>query len=375
MHENLLMTDINQQRLVDHFCELVRIDSESRNEKQIAETLAEQLGALGFNVHKLAVPKEVSNGFNIYARLDGQLDDSIVLSCHMDTVTPGIGIEPIIEDGIIRSKGNTILGGDDKSGIAAIIEAVRCIKTSNAAHKTIEIAFTVYEEGGLFGSKNFDMSYIKSNHAIVLDTGGPVGTIVNSAPGQQKIVATIKGRPAHAGLAPEEGISAIGVAADAINQMKLLRIDEETTANIGIIEGGQATNIVMPELRIVAEARSLNDDKLATQVAHMIDTFQSAANKHGAEVDIQSTRAYNAFVIADDHPHIQKIKAAFEKNGITPKTKRTGGGSDANNFNEKGLVTVNISTGMAKVHTTEEYIAVADMVKATEFIKTYLTTA
>ncbi|TKF22225.1 M20/M25/M40 family metallo-hydrolase [Vibrio genomosp. F6] len=369
------MTDINQQRLVEHFCQLVKIDSESRNEKQIAETLAEQLSALGFEVHKLVVPEEVSNGFNVYARLEGKIDDSIVLSCHMDTVTPGIGIEPIIEDGIIRSKGNTILGGDDKSGIAAIMEAVRCIQADNLEHKTIEIAFTVFEEGGLFGSKNFDMSYIKSTNAIVLDTGGPVGTIVNSAPGQQKIVAKITGRPAHAGLAPEEGISAIAVAADAITQMKLLRVDEETTANIGIVEGGQATNIVMPELRIVAEARSLNDDKLTAQVDHMINTFKAAAEKHGAEVEIESTRAYNAFVIADDHPHIQKVKAAFEKNGLTPITKGTGGGSDANNFNEKGLTTVNISTGMAKVHTTEEHIAIDDMVKAAEFVKTYLTTA
>lgn len=367
------MTTINRDRLVDHFIQLVKVDSESRNEKQIGELLAEQLGELGFSVHKLPVPEEVSNGFNLYAKLDGAIEDSIVLSCHMDTVTPGIGIEPIIEDGVIRSKGNTILGGDDKSGIAAIMEAVRCIQAENLQHKTIELAFTVHEEGGLFGSQHFDMSYIRSDKAIVLDTGGPIGTIVNAAPGQQKIVAVIKGRPAHAGLAPEEGISAIQVAADAINQMKLLRIDEDTTANIGIVQGGNATNIVMPELKIVAEARSLNGDKLDAQVTHMIDTFQSVAEKHGAEVEINSTRAYNAFVIADDHPHITAVKSAFEAIGANPYTKGTGGGSDANNFNAKGLTTVNISTGMAKVHTTEEFIAIDDMVKVTEFVKHYLT--
>ena len=367
------MTQINEQRLVEHFCNLVKIDSESRNEKAIAEALAEQLGELGFEVHKLAVPTEVSNGFNIYARLDGTLPGSTVFSCHMDTVTPGIGIEPIIEDGIIRSKGNTILGGDDKSGIAAIMEAVRCIQAEGQAHKTIEIAFTVFEEGGLFGSLNFDMSYIQSEHAIVLDTGGPIGTIVNAAPGQQKVTATIKGRPAHAGLAPEEGISAIQVAADAITKMNLLRIDEETTANVGIVEGGQATNIVMPELKVVAEARSLNGEKLTAQVEHMISTFEASAKQFGAEVEIESTRAYDAFVIADDHPHILSIKSAFEKLGVTANTKRTGGGSDANNFNAKGLTTVNLSTGMAKVHTTEEYIAVKDMVSITEFVMAYVT--
>ncbi|WP_299694829.1 M20/M25/M40 family metallo-hydrolase [uncultured Vibrio sp.] len=367
------MTQINEQRLVEHFCDLVKIDSESGNEKAIAEALAEQLGELGFEVHKLAVPEDLSNGFNIYARLDGTLPGSIVFSCHMDTVTPGIGIEPIIEDGIIRSKGNTILGGDDKSGIAAIMEVVRCLKAEGQEHKTIELAFTVFEEGGLFGSFHFDMSRIQADNAIVLDSGGPIGTVINVAPGQQKIVATIKGRPAHAGLAPEEGISAIQVAADAITKMNLLRIDEETTANVGIVEGGQATNIVMPEIKVVAEARSLNGDKLAAQVDHMISTFEASAKQFGAEVEIESTRAYDAFVIADDHPHILSIKSAFDKLGITMQTQSTGGGSDANNFYAKGLTTVNLSTGMSKVHTTEEYIAVKDMVAISEFIAAYVT--
>ncbi|MCG9682987.1 M20/M25/M40 family metallo-hydrolase [Vibrio sp. Isolate23] len=367
------MSEINRERLIEHFCQLIKIDSESRNEKQIAEALSEQLGNMGFTVHKLPVPDKVSNGFNLYARLDGSIEDSVVLSSHMDTVTPGIGVEPVIQDGIIRSKGDTILGGDDKSGIAAIMEAVRCIQSSGSAHKTIELAFTVHEEGGLFGSQHFDMSFITSDKAIVLDTGGPIGTIVNAAPGQQKIIATIKGKPAHAGLAPEEGISAIQVAAEAINNMKLLRIDKETTANIGIVEGGNATNIVMPELKIVAEARSLNDNKLTQQVSHMIETFEQACQQHGADVEIKSTRAYNAFVIADDHPHIESVKASFEAIGATPYTKGTGGGSDANNFNAKGLTTINVSTGMAKVHTTEEYIAVDDMVKISQFVKHYLT--
>ncbi|HAS4271309.1 TPA: M20/M25/M40 family metallo-hydrolase [Vibrio cholerae] len=367
------MSLINTQRLVDHFLQLIQIDSESGNEKKIAETLAEQLGELGFTVHKLPVPAEVSNGFNLYARLEGTLNDSILFSCHMDTVKPGIGIEPVIEDGIIRSKGNTILGGDDKSGIAAILEAVRVLRDSQQAHKTIEIAFTVHEEGGLKGSEHFDMSKVQAEKAIVLDTGGPIGTIVRAAPGQQKIVALIKGKPAHAGLVPEDGISAIAVAADAITQMKLLRIDEETTANIGIVQGGQATNIVMPELKIVAEARSLNDAKLEAQVQHMIETFERAAEKHGATVEIESTRAYNAFKLEEDNAHIQAIKASFETIGIEPKTKLSGGGSDANNFNAKGLTTVNLSTGMAKVHTTEECIAIADMVKIAEFVCAYTT--
>lgn len=367
------MTQVNQERLINHFLDIVQIDSESKNEKAIAEALAEQLGELGFTVTKLPVPEHVSNGFNIYARLEGSLEGSIVFSSHMDTVTPGKGIEPIIEDGVIRSKGNTVLGGDDKSGISAVMEAVRVIKENNHAHKTIELAFTVYEEGGLHGSKNYDMSYIQSNHAIVLDSGGPIGTIITSAPGQQNLKVTITGRPAHAGLAPEEGINALTVAADAIMNMTLARIDEETTANIGVVRGGQATNIVMPELYIEGEARSLDDVKLAKQVEHMESTFKAAAEKHEAQIEIISTRAYNAYKISDDNEHVTSIKDAFESINISPFTKSTGGGSDANVFNEKGLTTVNLSTGMSKVHTTEEFIKVSDMVDITRFLAAYLT--
>lgn len=367
------MTKINQERLVEHFIELVKIDSESGNEKAMAETLAEQLGQMGFEVTKLPVPEHITNGFNIYGKLAGSLEGSIVFSSHMDTVTPGNGIVPVIEDGIIRSKGDTILGGDDKSGIAAVMEAVRAIQESGEAHKTIEVAFTVYEELGLEGAKHFDMSKIESQQAIVLDSGGPIGTIITTAPGQQSLKITIKGKPAHAGLAPETGINALTVASDAISQMNLSRIDEETTANIGVVRGGQATNIVMPELYIEAEARSLNDEKLAKQVEHMVSTFEAAAEKHGAGIEIESTRSYNAYQIADSDPHVVAIKAAFEANGVEPVTKPTGGGSDANIFNEKGLKTVNLSTGMAKVHTTEEFIAIADLVAISEFVRTYVT--
>ena len=367
------MSKINQDRLIQHFIDLVKIDSESRNEIEIAETLEKQLSEMGFRVERLPVPEAISNGFNIYANLPGDLEGSILLSSHMDTVTPGNGIEPLIEDGIITSRGDTILGGDDKSGIAAIMEAIRAIKEQGLPHKTIELAFTVYEEGGLHGSKHFDMTHVESKNCIVLDSGGPIGTIITVAPGQQNIKVNITGRPAHAGLAPEEGINALTVAADAISQMKLSRIDEETTANIGVVKGGQATNIVMPELLIEAEARSTNDDKLAAQVEHMITTFEAAAKKHGAEIEIISTRAYNAFQMSDDDELVLDVKEAFTANGVEGQTLPTGGGSDANIFSEKGIKTVNLSTGMAKVHTTEEFIKIEDMVGITEFMHTYLT--
>ncbi|SHG79252.1 M20/M25/M40 family metallo-hydrolase [Ferrimonas marina] len=367
------MANIQQDRLVQHFLDLVKINSESTNEKAISETLAEQLGMMGFAVTKQAVPAEISNGFNLYAKLQGTLPGSVVLSCHMDTVAPGNDIEPVIEDGVIRSAGDTILGGDDKSGIAAIMEAVRAIQEAGEAHQTIELALTVHEEGGLHGSRHFDMSQVESDRAIVLDSGGAIGTIITTAPGQQNLKVTITGRPAHAGLAPEQGINALTVASDAITKMKLSRIDEETTANIGVVKGGQATNIVMPSLYIEAETRSLCDSKLEAQAKHMIETFESAAQQHGAKVEIVSTKAYNAYRIDDQDPLVQSVSEAFEAIGVAPQTQSTGGGSDANIFNAKGLKTVNLSTGMAKVHTCDEYITVADLTQITEFLAAYLT--
>lgn len=366
------MPQVNQQRLVEHFMSLVKIDSESRNEKQMAETVSEQLGQLGFEVRKQPVTEDISNGFNIYGKLKGTLDGSVLVSSHLDTVTPGNGIEPIEENGVIRSAGNTILGGDDKSGIAALFEAVRTLQESALPHQTIEVTFTVHEEGGLHGSRQFELDCVESDYAIVLDSGGPIGTIITTAPGQQNLKVTIEGKPAHAGLAPEEGINAMVVASEAIANMTLSRIDFETTANIGIVSGGQATNIVMPEIYIEAEARSLDDVKLAKQVKHMEDTFKQAAENHGASVNIESTRAYNAYKISDDDEHVSSIKASFESVGITAATKSTGGGSDANILNSRGLKTVNLSTGMAKVHTTEEFIRVEDMVDITRFLVKHL---
>ncbi|CAM3069504.1 M20/M25/M40 family metallo-hydrolase [Vibrio rarus] len=366
------MTQIDQHRLVDNFIHLVKIDSESGNERNVAIDIESQLQQLGFDVERLAVPDSLSNGFNIYAKLPGTLDGSVVLSCHMDTVTPGNGITPVIHDGIITSQGETILGGDDKSGIAAIIEAVHTLKNNALPHKTIEIAFTVFEEGGLKGSKLFDCTKIESKTGIVLDSGGPIGTIIAVAPGQQNLKVTITGKPAHAGLAPEQGINALTVAADAISNMKLSRIDAETTANIGVVKGGQATNIVMPSLYLEAEARSLDETKLAEQAAHMVATFEAAAEKHGAQIHIESSRAYNPFQIDESHPHIQSVKNVFTELDIQPIVTSTGGGSDANVFAEKGLTIVNLSTGMAKVHTTEEYIAIDDMRKISQVLVGYL---
>ena len=289
----------------------------------------------------------------------------------MDTVSPSIGVKPIIDEanGIIKSDGTTVLGSDDKAGIAAILEALRTVKENNIEHSDIQVVFSIWEEGGLQGAKNLDYSKIDAEYAFVLDSGGSPGEIIVKAPAQDAIKVKIIGKPAHAGLQPENGISAIMVASKAIENMKLLRIDEETTANIGIVKGGIATNIVMPELEIVAEARSLSEEKLDAQTNHMIETFKSAAKEFGAEIEIDVNRAYGPFNIDETDEIVQLVKKAFSNMNIEGKTASTGGGSDTNILNKNGIKAVNLGIGMKNAHTLEEYIAIEDLINSAVMVK------
>lgn len=366
---------INENRLVEKFIEYVKIDSETLNEKAFADHLYAELDELGFDLFKDEIGQSFgSNGYNIYGYLHGDLDlEPLVLSCHMDTVTPGVGIQPVIRDGAIYSDGTTILGGDDKSGIAAIVEAIKVVQEKKMDHRPLEVVFTIAEEGGLKGSKNFDCSRVKSRKGLVFDSGGDVGAVITKAPAQDKFTFKVIGKAAHAGIAPEEGINAIQVAAEAISNMNLLRIDEETTANIGIIQGGNATNIVTPEVTVIAEARSLKNDKLDIQSKHMMDTFDSAAEKFGAKVEIIMERTNNAFQISDDHDLIGLMASCFDRMGVDMTLKSSGGGSDANNFNEKGIEMINLATGMSKVHTNDEFITIDNLTKVSRLVYEVIT--
>ncbi len=363
---------VNKQRLIDEFIELVQIDSPSSKEGAVAKVLIDKLQQLGFDVFvDHAGVKSGGETGNIIATLKGnRLGRTILFSSHMDTVSKGECIKPIIDEvkGIIKSDGTTVLGGDDKGGIAAVLEAIKIIKENNIEHGDIQIAFTIWEEGGLFGAKYLDYSKIKADFAFVLDGGGAPGQIIVKAPAQDTIEVKIKGKPAHAGLVPEEGISAIMVAARAIENMKLLRIDEETTANIGTIKGGVATNIVMPELEILAEARSLNNSKLDIQTQHMVDTFKQAAADFGAETEIKVKRMYGAFHVDEDDEIVKMIKKVFSKMNIKPIVVSTGGGSDTNILNANGIKAVNLSVGMEKAHTLEEYIAIEDLMNSVRMV-------
>lgn len=357
---------VNKERLISEFIELVQIDSLSSKEGAVAKVLVDKLKQLGFEVYTdNAGIKTGGETGNIIATLKGNREGKTVLfSSHMDTVGPGERIKPIIDEanGIIKSDGTTVLGSDDKAGIAAILEAIRIIKENNIKHGDIQILFSIWEEGGLLGSKNMDYSKINADFAFILDDGGTPGKIVVKAPAQDNIKVKIKGKSAHAGACPEKGISAIMVAAKAIENMKLLRIDENTTANIGIVKGGIATNIVMPELEILAEARSLDNSKLEIQTQHMVDTFKEAASKFGAEIEIETKRAYEAFNVDEEDEIVNVLKKVFAEMNIDSKIVATGGGCDANILNANGIKAVNLSIGAEKAHTLEEYIKIEDLI-------------
>ena len=315
-----MLANKNTQRLVDQFIAMAKISSPSRQEGRLAAYLKPELEALGFTV-EFDNAGELAGGDtgNLIATLPGDPEiEPIVLSCHMDTVTPCIGVTPIIEDGVIRSDGTTILGGDDKAGIAAILEGVRRIRERGVRHGLIQAVFTICEEVGMHGAMGLDYSKIRAKRAFILDADGPIGQILVRGPAKDAIHAVIHGRSAHAGLKPEAGISAIQVAARAIERMKLLRIDDETTANLGQISGGGATNIVTDRVEITAEARSLTNEKLDAQGAHMKACLEDAAHEFGATAEVTIERSYHAFSLDADEPVVRHCVAAMQSLGITP---------------------------------------------------------
>ena len=354
---------IQKERLLNEFLEMVQIDSESGNEKAMGEKLVEVLKGFGLEVFTdKAGESWGSNGFNVYARLPGTMEgEPIMLSAHMDTVVPGVGIKPYIQDGVIYSGEDTILGSDDKSGICAILEAVRTVLEKNLPHRETEIVFSIGEEGGMRGAKEFDVSWLKSKKAYILDSSGDVGKVIVSAPGQIKIFADVLGRRAHAGLAPEEGISAIQVAAKAVAKMNLLRIDEETTCNIGTFKAEYATNIVPDKVSIVAEVRSRNYDKLVAQADHIRACLQTACDEGGAKLECELRTNYVSYVVPTDSAVVQDVLAAIARIGCKGFTAQGGGGSDANVYNQKGIQAVVLGTGMTKAHTTQEHMTVKNL--------------
>lgn len=359
---------IQVERLRRLFLELVQIDSLSRREGRIAERLAHEMRDLGatveFDAAGTAVGGEVGN---LIARLPGTAGGEALLLCaHMDTVEPGTGVRPVVEDDVIRTDGTTVLGGDDKSGVAIVCECVRTCRERGIPHPPIDVVFTICEEVGLLGARHLDLERVRARQGLVFDSDA-VGFVFTRAPGNNHVEALIRGRAAHAGMAPEKGVSAIRVAAEAIVAMRLGRLDDETTANVGIIHGGRGFNVVPDEVHVRGEARSHDPRKLAAQVDHMRRCFEEAAARWpGASAEVTVTPMYEPMSVADDSAIMRLVHAAALRAGRAVTTAGMGGGCDANILNQRGLTVVNLGTGMRDIHTTREWVRVSEMAAAAE---------
>jgi tripeptide aminopeptidase len=368
---------INQERIKNLLLELVQLDSVSREEREVAQRIkayCEEMGAEVFIDD--AGSKVGGNTGNVIARFPGTLPaaDAIMMSAHMDTVVPGRGVKPIVEGDIIRTDGTTVLGGDDKSGCSVIIETIRCLQEQNIPHTPIDAVFSICEEVGLLGAKHLDLSKVRAKYGIVFDSDDP-GFLFTKGPSANHFEFEIHGLESHAGVAPEQGISAIRIAAEAISQMKLGRIDDETTANIGVIRGGEATNIITNLVTLKGEARSLDDEKLEAQTAHMVKCLEDAAARHEvtvegvttkARVESHVTREYHAMDVSDESRVVKLVIEAAARMGLKVETMASGGGCDANIFNKRGIECANLGTGMRAIHTVKEWLDVKDMYASAE---------
>jgi tripeptide aminopeptidase len=286
----------------------------------------------------------------------------------MDTVEPSSGVHPHLDGTVFRSAGDTILGADDKAGIVAILEALRVLSERRLPHPPLQVIFSVAEEGGLHGIRHLDRSLLHADLGYVFDGEGEPGWITTAAPGQDRLQVVLHGRAAHAGLAPELGINAILVAAEALASMTLGRIDGETTANVGMIQGGWATNIVPDRVELALEARSRDCWKLARQTGMMVDSFQIAAAARGATANVEVSRTYESYRLDEGMEVVRLAQRAAQRAGLNPRLVMTGGGSDANFLNQYGIPSTVMGIGLGNPHTTEEFIPVSSLERTTALI-------
>ncbi|MFP5364056.1 MAG: M20/M25/M40 family metallo-hydrolase [Thermoleophilia bacterium] len=356
-------SETERRRCNDTFARLCAIPSPFGSEKAIAEAVARELGAIGVDVEEDGAAAEVgAECGNLLARIPGRGQRTIMLCAHLDTVPEDGVIEPVLDDGGWVSRGDTILGADNKAAVAVILEvARRCAVEGSPVG--LELLFTVSEENALAGAKAFDVTALRSDWGYVFDHASPIGEIIIASPTYYRWEARFRGTPAHAGIRPEDGRSAIEAAARAIGAMRLGRIDEQTTANIGSIEGGQrgGTNIVAARCDIVGEARSLDAAKVEAVVADLIACAHDAANTPACfcDVDVTSERMFDGYRHAPDAPAVLAAEQALRACGYVPRRRSTGGGSDANAFEAGGFHCTNLANGTERNHQPDERVSVA----------------
>lgn len=362
------MTSVS--RVLETFLDLVRISSPTGRERGVAEYAAHALRQAGCDVRfDDTMAQTGADTGNLIATIPGDSGSRVVaFSAHMDCVSPCEGVEPMIDGGFVRSAGDTVLGGDDKIGIAAIIEAARRLADSDEPHAEVRVLLSVSEEEGLLGAKAMSAEDARADLCLVLDADGPVGGIVTAAPTQYVFKATFRGRAAHAGVEPEKGASAIRMAAAAIARMELGRLDERTTANIGTIEGGSATNVVAPLCVVTGECRSLDSDRVERVREEMEAALREGAASFGGTVDVVWELAYGGFSVPEESAAIAVVRRACADIGVETHCFPTGGGSDANILTALGIETVALACGMSRVHTTDEEVEIVQLERLADLL-------
>jgi tripeptide aminopeptidase len=351
--------DAERARLHETFAALCRIESPSGSERACADWLIAELRAMGLEVEEDgAGPEAGSDSGNLLARIPGTSGRSILLCAHLDTVPPTAPIEPVLVDGGWENAHAGILGADNKAAVAVMLElARRLTRSGEPAQVGIELLFTVCEEVALRGARAFDVGDLSSSFGFVFDHASPIGEIVLASPTYHRLTADFHGRAAHAGIRPQDGRSAIAAAANAIASMSLGRLDPETTANVGTIEGGTAGNVVPEHCVVMAEARSLDDARVEGLVTEMIDHFNDAAGAGECDLDLTVEKQFKGYRTRPGAAHIALAERALRECGYEPKRIVTGGGSDANAFEAAGFPCTNLANGTERNHEPGERVS------------------
>lgn len=374
---------VNEKRLVDRFLQMVQIDSPSTQEREMVDYLKKELETLGFEVEEDDAGRDLMQQHgdmrgastvrfagNLIARKKATLAGvkTVMFAAHMDTVVSNKGVKASVGNGVIHTDKTTILGADDKAGIAALLEAAQIMNEQKLPHGDLEYVFTIAEESGLNGSRLLDKTKLKASYGFVMDSGGPPNVIIGSSPTEVDFSIKIHGKAAHAGVDPENGINAIAVLGPALSNIQLGRIDKETTVNIGIIKGGERTNIVCDYVELLGEVRSLDEKKISEQISKFQTAFSLAAEKFGARFEMEEQKIYSGFDLTEED---EVVRAAFEgarKAGLNPQLAARGGGSDTNIFNGANIPSVNLGVGASKDHTNEETVTVQDLTSAAKLV-------
>ncbi len=357
----------NEKRVIDKLVEMIKIDSLSFQEAPMTDYLENYFTSRGYNVYRDKAGKAIGgdDAGNLLVHIPGTMEgEAICFNAHQDTVEPGIGIEPVYENGIMYSKGNTILAADDKSGIVMLMELLDILKETGTPHREMYFLFTICEENGMHGAKNFDYSKLPCRNIFALDGAGYPGNITVSGAGKDALSITFLGKMAHGGIEPEKGINAIAMAASAISRVKFGRIDPETTSNIGRIEGGGATNIVTDKVTFTCEVRSHSQEAIQKQVDVIVKACEDTAKEFGGSVEIDVDHFCPPQKPDQNSFLFRTVVKALEAEGITPQYRVSNGSGDANIFSGKGFNCGGIGTGMVDVHTTDEKLHMDGWAKA-----------